>query len=230
MSLFGKNPEAGKGRIPVKEVETLRRTGVSDKDIIKNLKSEGFSYAEIEKGMLQSLKQNISEDYSTSSEESWKRNEESPTFEDIYGNKNEAKEPSFEELMAPGIAESDISPELAIEELVEGVVNEKWELFEKELKKIRSDEEMLMRQIKQLETLSSSSGKDSRASVIERKISDIEDRMGDIDARISGIEKAFRQFLPSLTENIRSLSEMVRDMKSKTDPLESKAVGDEDLE
>lgn len=230
MSLFGKNPEAGKGRIPLKEVETLRRTGVSDKDIIKKLKSDGFSYSEIEKGMLQSLKQNISDDSSSPmNNESWKKNEESPTFEDIYGNQPEAKEPSFEELMAPGIAESDISPELAIEELVEGVVNEKWELFEKELKKIRSDEEMLLRQIKQLETVSSSTGKDSRASVIERKISEMEERMGDIDARISGIEKAFKQFLPSLTENIRSLSEMVREMKTRVDPLEPRTEREEDL-
>lgn len=220
MELFGKKQEAGKGSIPVREVESLRRSGMSDKDIIKKLKSEGYSYSEIEKGMLQSLKQNIAEGQTqVSADDVWTDDygkEEAPSLEDVYGKPEEPKGPSLDEIMAPGMAESEMSPELAIEELVEGVVNEKWEVFEKELKKLRSDEEILLRQIRQLESTSSASGKDARALAFERKITEMEEKMKDLEARISGVEKAFKQFLPSLTENIRSLSNMVREMKGKT--------------
>ena len=218
MGLFGKKPETTKGYAPINEVEKMRMAGTSDRDIIKKLKSEGFSYSEIEKAMLQSLKQNVSSEPAASpAEESWGEvtsKDETPTLEDIYGKPEEPKGPSVEELMAPGMQESDISPEMAIEELVEGVVNEKWEVFEKELKKLKYDEEVLMRQIKQLESLSSTTGKDSKFITLERKFSDLESKMTEIEARISGVEKAFKQFLPSLTDNIRNLSGMIREMKS----------------
>lgn len=217
MSLFGKKEEP-KGYPPIKEVEQMRMAGTSDKDIIKKLKTEGFSYSEIEKAMLQSLKQNVGES-SSSVENAWgeeNTNEETPTLEDIYGKPEEPRGPSVEELMAPGIHESDLNPEMAIEELVEGVVNEKWEVFEKELKKLKYDEEVLMRQIKQLESMNSTSGKDVRFIAFERKLSDLETKLTDMEARINGIEKAFKQFLPSLTDNIRNLSNMIKDMKRST--------------
>lgn len=217
MGLFGKKPEAAKGYAPVKEVEKMRMSGTSDRDIIKKLKTDGFSYSEIEKAMLQSLKQNVgSEPAASPAEETWGEitsKEDTPTLEDIYGKPEEPKGPSVEELMAPGMQESDIGPEMAIEELVEGVVNEKWEVFEKELKKLKYDEEVLMRQIKQLESLTSTTGKDSKFIALERKFSDLETRLTDTEARISGLEKAFKQFLPSLTDNIRNLSGMIREMK-----------------
>lgn len=217
MGLFGKKPESAKGYAPVKEVEKMRMSGTSDRDIIKKLKADGFSYSEIEKAMLQSLKQNVSsEPVASPAEETWGEitsKDETPTLEDIYGKPEEPKGPSVEDLMAPGMQESDIGPEMAIEELVEGVVNEKWEVFEKELKKLKYDEEVLMRQIKQLESLTSTTGKDSKFIALERKFGEMETRLTDIEARISGLEKAFKQFLPSLTDNIRNLSNMIREMK-----------------
>lgn len=217
MGLFGKKPESAKGYAPVKEVEKMRMSGTSDRDIIKKLKADGFSYSEIEKAMLQSLKQNVSsEPVASPAEETWGEitsKDETPTLEDIYGKPEEPKGPSVEDLMAPGMQESDIGPEMAIEELVEGVVNEKWEVFEKELKKLKYDEEVLMRQIKQLESLTSTTGKDSKFIALERKFGEMETRLTDMEARISGLEKAFKQFLPSLTDNIRNLSNMIREMK-----------------
>jgi hypothetical protein len=228
MPLFGKSAETGKGRIPLREVDTLRQSGVSDKDIIKKLKSDGFSYQEIEKGMLQSLKQNITEEPSSEAEDMFKnqQRDESTELEDIYGKPEDPKEPSMDEMLAPGLSDADISPELAIEELVEGVVNEKWDIFEKELKKIRSDEDLLTRQLKQLESMTSASGKEARAAALERKVAEVEEKMGEIEARISGVEKAFKQFLPSLTDNIRSLSSMVKEMKSRV-PLSGEETEEE---
>jgi hypothetical protein len=218
MGLFGKKEET-KGYVPVKEVSQFRANGTSDKDIIKKLKTDGFSYQEIEKAMLQSLKQNVGEPTISSVEETWGEEtskDETPTFEDIYGKTEEPKGPSVEEMMAPGIQENELNPEMAIEELVEGVVNEKWEVFEKELKKLKYDEEVLMRQIKQLESMNSTSGKDMRFGAFERKLNDMETKLSDMEARINGMEKAFKQFLPSLTDNIRNLSNMIHEMKKST--------------
>ena len=120
----------GKGYVPLKEVAALRERGLSDREIITKLKEQGFSYDEIEKGLLQTLKGVVGKREEPKKEEK----EESVPIEDIYGGATEESTtpttPAVEEVTYLG---EEVSPELTIEELVEGVVNEKWEVFEKEM-------------------------------------------------------------------------------------------------
>lgn len=234
MNIFGKKENAAKGDVPSKKIENMRKAGLSDKDIIKKLKGEGFSYSQIEKALLHSLKHNVSDDVTDAEDEIWKdepRRDEAPTLEDIYGKPDEPSGPSLDEIMSPGIDEEDFAPELAIEELVEGVVNEKWEIFESELKKIRAEQETFTRKIKQIENLAASTMKETKANALEKKFGELDDKIGEIEARINGVEKAFKQFLPSLTDNIRSLSRMVREVRTgKDEAIAGSARGlDEDL-
>ena len=215
MSFFSRKKDDGRGYIPVKDIGSMRKSGISDKDIIKKLKGENFSYHEIEKGMLQSLKHSVDPESRMEETIEEPSGNESPTLEDIYGKEEEPLGSSVDELIAPGMESEDIAPELAMEELVEGVVNEKWETFEKEFESLKEDQETIIKKIKQIESTVSTTGKETKALALEKTVSDIEARLTELESRIGGLEKAFRQFLPSLTDNIRSLSNMIKELKTQ---------------
>ena len=51
-----------KGDVPINEISEMTRKGMSDKDIIKNLKGRGYSYNDIEKAMLSAVKTGVSDE------------------------------------------------------------------------------------------------------------------------------------------------------------------------
>ncbi len=220
-----KKGEGSRGNIPIDRIQTLSQKGMADKDIIKQLKSEGYSYDEIEKGMLQAVKQGVvpEEPYARPPPvplprqpvPAPKQQSRLPSWEDIYTGEPEEplsyNEPELLEGEAP--SEDDISPELAIEELVEGVVNEKWERLEKRIETIEADQHRTKVMLSQMQQKKPESPQSAESSA---KIEEIYKRLDEIEARIGGMEKAFKQFLPSLTRNIESLSKMVHEMKEKT--------------
>jgi len=216
MPFFSRKHELKKGS-PIRDIEKMRDMGIADKDIIKKLKDQGFSYDEIEKSMLQSLKYGVAEEKADEDLDELPRDEKNETLslEDIYGKEEEpAPTPSMDELIAPGVSE-ELTPELAIEELVEGVINEKWEIFERELISLREEHEKIVKEIKFLESNISSFEKQTKTPATDKRIGEIETNISSLESRISGLEKAFKQFLPSLINNIRSLSSMIKEMKSK---------------
>ena len=207
---------------PIEEVQKLTRSGLSDRDVIKELKDKGYSYEQIERAMLQAVKAGVGEgkerpiEKKEELESMIERYEEEPSSElpelpvmgELYPTVR--GEESHQETALPETEE----PELIIEELVEGVVEEKWQRFSEELKlvddkfdKIRVGFEQLKQAVEAKKEIPS---KDFGAEIEE-----LSKRFEDLEARIGGLEKAFKQFLPSLTRNIESLSGMVHEMKRK---------------
>jgi chaperonin cofactor prefoldin len=201
----------GKGYIPLKEIAALRERGLSDRDIIARLKEQGFSYDEIEKGILQSLKGAVGKSEEQPKSE---KKEESMSIEDIYAGEEEESvtPPSVEEMTYLG---EEVSPELTIEELVEGVVNEKWEVFEKELKSLRDEQTQILREIKNLQSNIANISGEGKSSELIVRMDDLETKVTNIESRVNALEKAFKQFLPSLIENVRTLTSLVKEMKKE---------------
>ncbi len=191
--LFKKKEPKG---LPINEVQELSARGASDKDIIKRLKSEGYSYDSIEKSMLQAVKEGVNQPA-----------EEQPPVEQA-----QALEPDFQETPAEmnlAEAEETISPEIIVEELVEGVVEEKWQKLESRLETMEGEISKVYARLKQTE---------QRSSVVpmkDERVDEYSERIEDLEARIGGLEKAFKQFLPALTRNIESLSGMIHEMKQR---------------
>jgi predicted transcriptional regulator len=222
MMFFGKKKHTG--AVPIERIKQMQQKGMSDKDIIKTLKDDGYDYDEIEKGMLQSVKEGVSQttDFdnrydSTASEPLPKPAPEPavaegalPTAEDIM--KPVPEEHAIkrgEELPETRFEDSDLSPELVIEELVEGVIDEKWEKIQKKLKFMDEEMERVRMAIHQIKKRPASE------ATPDINLDEVYDKIDDLDARIGGLEKAFKQFLPSLTRNIENLSRIIDDMKKK---------------
>lgn len=212
--LFHKKPKESK-EVPLEEVQTMTKKGMSDKDIIKQLKGKGYSYEAIESAMLKAVKEGVGEEP--------KRIErfetESPAAENVF---DFLTEPLPQQQIAE--TEEDVeAPEVMLEELIEGIVEDKWRRFDDQLSKINDNFDKIRAELKQFETKLDQVKQSSPARELDSRMGEIVEQLEDMEARVGGLEKAFKQFLPSLTKNIESLSHMIHEMK------ENRAMHEEEI-
>ncbi|MFH0832103.1 MAG: hypothetical protein V1900_00045 [Candidatus Aenigmatarchaeota archaeon] len=188
--------------ISVEEVQMLTAKGMADKDIIKQLKSEGHSYDEIESAMLQAVKAGVEDE---------PKGAERPTSASETVEIEGLSDLEQPELEMPDIEFDDrVSPDMIVEELVEGIVEDKWKKFEDRIAEVKKEMSELRLSRQEGGLIVPVENKE-----LETSISEINDRLDNLEARVGGLEKAFKQFLPSLTRNIESLSAMIHEMKSR---------------
>jgi DNA-binding transcriptional MerR regulator len=205
--------------IPLDRVRAMNRSGLSDKDIIKQLKSEGYSYGEIEKAMLQSVKEGVAPEpfapVMSRPDAEVPRSPSMPNFEEEFFSDRNSQD--LMEDLRPEASETGLEPEVVMEELIEEVVGEKVAKYEDRIKRMEDTIAMLKAEIKHSSDIMMTTPAESGTA------KEMDDRLEELEARIGGLEKAFKQFLPSLTKNIESLSDMIHEMKEKRG-LEAEAI------
>ena len=230
MLMFGKKSESKP--VPIADIQAMTKRGMSDKDIIKSLKSRGYSYNDIEKAMLTAVKSGVSEerpskqpqaadrDFSTDfGDEPQNESFDNMGTEDIFAGQAPVQQqysnqqPGYQDL--PQLSQE---PQQPVEELIEGVVEEKWQRFQEELGRFEDGLEKLRADVAIFEERIEATKKESPAAEFETRAMELSDRMDDLDARVGGLERAFKQFLPGLTRNIESLSALVNEIKAKQEP------------
>ncbi len=128
----------------------------------------------------------------------------------------QAAQPFTFEPAASRIPESPIG-EITIEEIIEGVVNERWQDFEERLVDFEKRDMLLEAQIEDLRKRS----KEIEGMLREKekglvgKLDEFGGSVENIEGRIGSIEKVFKDFLPELSQNIKNMSELVEKIKEK---------------
>lgn len=229
--LFRKSKATG-APIPIERIQEMNSVGMSDKDIIKKLKKEGYTYEEIERAMLMAIKEGVGEGPSQASAYNENRGMAPPaaergygapsTLDDIYG--RETAPDTMPEIptslpeLAEGLPEELDAPsaDVVLEDLIEGVIEDRWQRLTDKLESFEDKINNIKENMKHVETRVETGSRESPAKETESRMSDFNTRLEDLEARIGGLEKAFRQFLPSLTRNIESLSNIIHEMKDKT--------------
>lgn len=211
MGLFHKKPKESK-EVPIDEVSKMTRKGMSDKDIIKHLKSKGYSYEAIESAMLKAVKDGVGE------EAPKQMDMQAPAMDNIFDFQQSQypQEPLAAEQSMPEFGTGEIEqPEIMLEELIEGIVEDKWRKLDDRLKKIDDNFDRIRAEIKQFEVRLEQNKRENPTHELDSRMADISEQLEDLEARVGGLEKAFKQFLPSLTRNIEALSGMIHEMKDK---------------
>lgn len=207
--LFHKKPKDNR-EVPIDDVQKMTKKGMSDKDIIRQLKSKGYSYESIESAMLKAVKEGVDDEKPRAIE---RMETEPPATEGAFEFPQAPSEFNQSQMDFP--EEATEAPEVMLEELIEGIVDDKWRKFDDRLKKIDDNFDRIRAEIKQFEVRLEQNRKDSPSHELEARMADISEQLEDMEARIGGLEKAFKQFLPSLTRNIEALSHMIHEMKEK---------------
>jgi hypothetical protein len=107
--------------------------------------------------------------------------------------------------------------EITVEELIEGIVTERWKEFEERLVDFEKRDMQLQSQIedlrKKFKEIDVSLGE--REKGLSGKMEEFGGSMENIEGRIGSIEKVFREVLPELTGNIKTMTEFVEKIKEE---------------
>lgn len=231
--MFGLHMKGGKEKkdVPTDEINKMMKKGMNDKDIIRHLKAKGYPYNLIEKAMLHAVKRGVDDKHEKKKPQEYDVPEQdffndegtdSSGVEDLFGPPPQHEEPEYaepaEEEYQQDYQDYQDLPQFSeqsqpVEEIVEGLVEEKWQRFQDEMIRLEDSIERTKADMKNIEERVHAAGKETPSTELDSRLTEFGDRMDDIEARIGGLERAFKQFLPALTRNIESLSGMVAELK-----------------
>ncbi len=206
---FGKKEkeESFVREIPVEEVRKLRSQGKSDRDIIIELKNKGYTFQEIEKAMLQVLRE------SSISEEKPKENKQTdfqreinlPTIEKISGGDKLGPLAIPSLTMGPSQEFSTLD---LLEEIVEGVVEEKIHDFSTRFDEFSAKIKEENLKISELKKIIEKNYSELNSKIVdmEKNLADLSDLVSRLEIKVKVLEKTMKEFLPDIMEKARELS------------------------
>lgn len=253
-----KNPSSPSRRMPAMErVSSLSQQGYSDTEIIRALRSEGYSPMEADMAMRQAVKSATTpmrppsewtpprraesrapweeesprpmeaaqpsrppssqppvrqrppprSPYDSQQEQEWEREPDFPSMPEIP----RAEEEEF----VPSVGKKPESGRT--EEMVEGMVQEKWGMFEREMDEMNDRLEKIERR---LDSLESSMGeykgvKKGDMEQIHESMQGYKENIAEISQRIEGMERAVKDSMTPMMQSLRSLSDTLKTMKSR---------------
>lgn len=207
---------------PVDRVQELSSLGKSEREIIREMRSEGYSNEEISSALNKAIKFKVTSSY-----------EEAPPFPPV----TPAPQPESSFIAPPpqdtlggvgseeNVIEMSENEEIELEKLIEEIVEEKLtdirssiDGIQREFGQFQEQIDVLSQRIDKLE-----SSEKEREKQIKDMLEESSSQMQRIEGRIGSVERAFKEFLPTLTENVRSLSAIVEKMKKKSGENEEKS-------
>ena len=226
--------------LPTDEVVKMSQSGMSDKDIIRHLKSEGYTYDEIEKAMLMAMKSTVKSPKPKQSEQSASEQlnvPQSAQFNPSFGGAQSQmpslpQGESFENLPSqPSVQEppQDFSQSVEdtvdinniVEDIIQSMVNEKWEKIDARMKEVEREMEDAKKLLSNIKT---EKKQEVSKEEIDEKFGELDTKVEDLEVRVGALEKSFKQLLPTLVDNIQNLSNIVETLKKRHEDLEKKTL------
>jgi len=238
--LRGKKKEVKKIYIPVDLVLSYASQGLSESEIISRLQSQGFEPEHIDKALRIALREKVTAGIPPAMEvppaaplppEAGPVPMGEVTRHPPMGYPPERfippTEPRPVSLEAAAGApftfekkpteEAAPLEEITIEEIVEGIVAERWKEFEERLNSFEEKDMKLQNQIEDLrKRITGFEGSLKEREVgLTSKLEEFGGSMENIEGRIGSIEKVFKEVLPELSTNIKVMSDLVEKIKEK---------------
>ncbi len=211
--------------IPTKEAIGMNKKGMKKEEINKHLEGKGYNPKQINDAFNQmDIKSSVAGEYPTKdvshpgmepSVLDLEQEAPSPTQEQAPSEPQEfAQQP---QAPSPQMSQTSPSQDYAAdtEELIEAVIEEKWQEFmsrlgDMESWKIRTDDDITS--IKQ-EILRLGKRFDNLQNSIVQKVGEYSKNIMDINTEIKALEKVFQNIINPLTNNIRELDRITKDLK-----------------
>lgn len=214
------NPVQG---IPTDKVLEMRNAGVSNNQIIQNLQREGFMQSQIFDAMNQAeIKAGVSRlpmDYNQSFDAQnpmtmgAPQQMPPPPPQNMRPQMPQAQfQPPFQEQ-----PNSQIQGSVSTEELIEALIDEKWNDLLKDVNRIIDWKEKAESRMQKMELGFDEIKKnfDLLHKAIVGKIGEYDKHILDVGAEIQAMEKVFQKVLPTFVDNVNELSRITDNIKKK---------------
>ena len=217
--------------LPIDKVVELSKNGKNDNEIIRELKSEGYTYDEIEKTMLLAMKSSVKKQNTNQKNQVQFQQQPQPQQLNQQFSQNNLQGLSlpegedFNHLNQQNqpieMEENTVDVNSIVEDIIQSIVNEKWERVDTRIKEVEKEMEATK---KYISSINIPKEQEIDKGELDTKFKEIDTKFDDLEVRIGALEKSFKQLLPSLVENIQSLSNIVEELKNKHEELEHKTI------
>jgi len=208
-----KEAALGKGFVPKDRARDLSSKGFTEPEIINALRKEGFSAGEIDKGLMQGLRDGVAE-VKTEPAPAVEQKPGLPTLEEI----TKAQKPQMPAVPETSLPEEYYYPDTyETEEYVQTLVKERVQDIEEKLGNFSVKYGELDSRIQQIYNQLSllTKKKPSEEQLLSTKLDALKDTVDDISTRLNSLERAFKETLPALIESVRALSDLVQRLKKE---------------
>lgn len=199
--------------IPTDKVLQMRKAGLSNNQIIQNLQREGYTQNQIFDAMNQAeAKIGVEQAMPTTMEF------DRPSNPMSFGqpqSRGGPQMPSDQPTMQSSGMDISQMNSVSTEELVEALIDEKWNELVRSLNKIIEWKEKANSKIDKMEQgfLDMQKNFDNLHKAVVGKIGEYDKHILDVGAEIQAMEKVFQKVLPTFTDNVRELSRITDNIK-----------------
>src|SRR3989338_5089719 len=191
--------------LPTEQVVMMKQQGYTNNQIVQMLQGQGYNSSQINDAINQA---GLSESYKKMPEQM-----EMPMPE--YGQAESYQQP-MQGYQSPPVMQSAPSiNEERIQEITEAIIDEKWEEFAGNLKKIIEWKEKIEERVAKIEQqiVDARLSIDTLTKSMMSKISAYDQNIVDVGTEVKAMEKVFQKVLPTLTESVNKLDRMTKGVK-----------------
>lgn len=197
--------------IPTDKVITMRTQGLTNNQIIQNLQREGFNQTQIFDAMNQA-------EAKIGVENILPKNLNSPQ----PANPMEMEMPNNQQMSSPSkeqqnsiLGSVDQMDSVSTEELIEALIDEKWNELVKDINKIVEWKDKADERVSKIEQSLVDLNKsfDNLHKAVVGKIGEYDKNILDVGTEIQAMEKVFQKVLPTFTDNVKELSRITDKIK-----------------
>ncbi|AJF61281.1 TPA: hypothetical protein HA239_01375 [Candidatus Woesearchaeota archaeon] len=209
---------------PMNDIMEMKQRGLSNNEIIQNLQRQGYSNTQIFDAMSQAdTKIAVEGNMQPISGGQPPRQsypmpqQESELDQEIFTQPpmEEERQQQSSNYQAPQQDTSFDENQVKVEELVEAVIEEKWEELVKDVNKIVDWKNKVESRVSEMEV--TLAGLRENFSDLQRailsKVNDYDKHIQEVGSEIQAMEKVFSKVLPRFTENINELSSIAEKLK-----------------
>lgn len=214
MALFGKKKEAAPQRAPPTGTPTdlviqMRQQGQTNNQIIDQLQRQGYSSAQIFDAMSQADIKGIVE----SGSQYQPQGSEMPMQEEMMPEAPMPPMPPQQQIPTAGPTPGMERQE--IEEVAEGIIDEKWDELMKSVDKIIEWKEMTEKKLTKMEQeiTDMKNNFDELHKGVLARIGEYDKGIKNVGTEIQAMEQVFKKLLPSFTEDVGELSRITKKLK-----------------
>ena len=194
-----------KGNVPIDQIKQLKEQGMSDNQIIDELKTKNFSLTQINDALAQSAVANPEMPMG------------GPGPEAMPTEPMGMNPPGSEEMPAPQTEKMGEDMYGRIEEIAEGIIDEKWDSLIEEVKKIIDWKDGVETTITKLhgdvDKLKTDFGELHQG--VLGKLEDYDTRMSEVGTELKAVGKVFKDVVPEFVENVKELKGITKGIKKK---------------
>lgn len=192
----------------VPDVSSMLSNGMSQQDIIDNLRQQGYDSTTIKNALVNAIRNNASN-----------KQAQQPAAQEIPIQRVQTNpQPAVQESRQPydGNAMSNQNLE-SIQQILEQIINEKWKSSSSELNSLRSSVNINTNSVENikdnLEKLNQRI--DSIQNTMVGKTEEYNKTISDVNVELQAFEKVIDRLIPAISDSIKELRDLVDDLKTQ---------------